>query len=77
MWTDSQMMCLQAGGIWRLVEILHSLSPFRQSGAPLQLEQQVVRRPTDLSHLHTHLYYHVIAQLKKNGCGCEQLLSVY
>ncbi|KAB5542156.1 hypothetical protein PHYPO_G00088210 [Pangasianodon hypophthalmus] len=29
------------GGIWRLAEILHSLSPFRQSGAPLQLEQQL------------------------------------
>ncbi|XP_058272658.1 vezatin isoform X4 [Hemibagrus wyckioides] len=31
----------RAGGIWRLAEILRSLSPFRQSRAPLQLEQQL------------------------------------
>ncbi|GAA6100249.1 vezatin isoform X2 [Tachysurus ichikawai] len=31
----------RAGGIWRLAEILRSLSPFRQSGASLQLEQQL------------------------------------
>ncbi|KAK3517856.1 hypothetical protein QTP70_021007 [Hemibagrus guttatus] len=31
----------RAGGIWRLAEILRSLNPFRQSSAPLQLEQQL------------------------------------
>ncbi|XP_046729847.1 vezatin isoform X1 [Silurus meridionalis] len=29
------------GGIWKLAEILQSLNPFRQSDAPLQLEQQL------------------------------------
>ncbi|XP_060758935.1 vezatin [Neoarius graeffei] len=31
----------RAGGIWRLAEILRPLSPFGQSDAPLQLEQQL------------------------------------
>ncbi|XP_060745566.1 vezatin isoform X2 [Tachysurus vachellii] len=31
----------RAGGIWRLAEILRSLSPFHQSGPSLQLEQQL------------------------------------
>ncbi|XP_053544177.1 vezatin isoform X3 [Ictalurus punctatus] len=31
----------RTGGIWRLAEILRALSPFRQSDAPLRLEQQL------------------------------------
>ncbi|TSK13133.1 Vezatin [Bagarius yarrelli] len=37
----------RTGGVWKLAEILCSWSPFRQSGAPLQLEQQLIDNVTN------------------------------
>lgn len=62
-WINNGILWLQTGGIWRLAEILRALSPFRQSDAPLRLEQQLVRRPGDFSFSFTRT--RIISRLQK------------